>query len=81
MEHISGIASDHLAKFEGTDWSTPPGIGTFMEWCLALGIDVIPRTSDLPPVTLRWIAETRDKADARKRRFAIERQRDASGDG
>lgn len=77
VEHIAGIASDHLAKFERTDWSRPPGIGIFLEWCQALGIDVILRPSDLPPVTLRWIAETRSKADARRRRFAIERARDA----
>lgn len=77
VEHISGIAGDHLAKFEKTDFTRPPNIMIFIEWAQSLGFDVVLRHGELPPVTLRWIAETRPKIDARRRRNIIERTRDA----
>lgn len=81
VEHISGIAGDHLAKFERTNWMDKnlrmPNVETFMEWATALGFDVVLRHGELPPVTLRWIADTRPKIDARRRRFEIERRKDA----
>ena len=77
VEHISGIAGDHLAKFERTDWSRMPNTETFIEWAQALGLDVTLRLGELPPVTLRWISDTRPRIEARRRRFEIERVRDA----
>ena len=77
VEHISGIASDHLAKFEKTDWNRPPNINTLMSWATALGYEVVLRHGELPPVTLRWIAETRDKVATRRGRFEKGRKRDA----
>lgn len=79
IEHISGIAGDHLAKFERVEWQRfprLPNISTFIDWANSIGIDVVLRMGELPPVTLRWIADTRDKNDARQRRFQIERGRD-----
>lgn len=82
VEHISGIAGDHLAKFERTNWaqspnwSRMPNAETLIEWAMALGYDVVLRHGELPAVTLRWISDTRDKIDARRRRFKIERRRD-----
>lgn len=76
VEHISGIAGDHLAKFEKTEWNRPPNIDTLMSWSSALGYEVLLRLGELPPVTLRWIADTRPKIEARRRRFQIERKRD-----
>lgn len=76
VEEISGIAGDHLAKFEKLDTVRMPNAQTFIEWAQSLGFQVILRPTDLPPMTLRYIAETRSKAEARKRRFAIERGRE-----
>lgn len=76
VEHISGIAGDHLAKFEKTDFSRIPNIETLMSWTAALGYEVVLRHGELPAVTLRWIADTRPKIEARRRRFEIERKRD-----
>ena len=77
VEDIAGMAGDHLAKFERVDYSRPPGIEIFLEWCGALGMEVVLRHGDLPPVALRVIADTRSRAKARQRRFELERQRDA----
>ena len=78
VEHVSGIADDHLAKCERTAFDKMPNVQTFMEWAQALGFDVILRPAELPPVVLRVISETRDKLPARRRRFEIERAKDAA---
>ncbi len=77
MEIVSGIACDHAAKFERDDYSKPPHVQTFIEWAASLGYEVVLRPTDLPPITLRMISETRDRVAARQRRFELERQRDA----
>lgn len=76
VEHISGISADYLAKFEKTEHLRRPGVGTMIDWATALGVDVVMRLGELPPVTLRWISDTRPKIEARRRRFGIERKRD-----
>lgn len=75
VEEVAGIAGDHLAKFERDNFDKIPNTQLFFEWANALGMQVILRYGDLPPVTLRWIADTRDRAEARQRRFQIERER------
>lgn len=77
VEHISGISADYLAKFEKTEHLRRPGVGTMIDWSTALGMEVVLRYGDLPAVTIRWIADTRPKIEARRRRFEIERKRDA----
>lgn len=74
-EIVSGIATDHLAKFERDDGNRLPNAQTFFEWAQALGYQVVLRPVDLPPITLRMISETRPFVEARQKRFEIERQR------
>lgn len=76
VEIASGIAEDHAAKFERDEWSRQPNAETFIEWAAALGFEVVLRPVELPPITLRMIAESRDRVPARTKRFDLERLRD-----
>lgn len=76
VEELAGIAQDHLAKFEKVDFVKPPNIETFLEWAAALGFDVLLQPADLPPITLRYISETRAKQEARQSRFRLDREAD-----
>lgn len=76
VEHISGIASDHLAKFEKTEWYRQPSMDIVTAWTGALGVDMVLRPGELPPITMRWIADTRPKFEERRKRFEVERRRD-----
>ena len=75
LEIVSGIAETHAAKFERAEWTRQPNTETFIEWAAALGYEVVLRPVDLPPITLRMISETRDRAAQRQKRFSLERQR------
>lgn len=76
VEEVSGLADDHVAKFEPENWQRQPTLDTFITWAATLGFDVVLRPADLPPITLRKVSETRAVQAKRQRRFEIERQRD-----
>lgn len=68
VEHAAGLTADHIAKFEREKWHESnrlPNAQTLIEWCQALGIEVILRPSSLPLVTLRIVAETREFSSRR----------------
>ena len=75
VEEIAGAAVDHLAKAEKDDPSKLPNVQLLVEWLQALGLELVVRPGELPAYTRRVIVETRDKLDARRRRFRLEAQR------
>lgn len=75
VEHAAGMADWHLAKFERDATEKIPNVQTFIEWAGALGFAVVLRPQELPLLTLRLIAESRDAVDARQRRFELERSK------
>ncbi len=68
-EDCSGIAGDHLAKFEKDEPSKIPNILTFIDLCNSLGYRVALHPVGLPQVTLGRIADTREALDRRKASF------------
>jgi transcriptional regulator with XRE-family HTH domain len=75
-EIASGIAEDHMAKFERDEWNRQPNVDAMVEWAASLGFEVVLRPVELPPITLRMIAESRDRVAPRQKRFDLERERD-----
>lgn len=65
VELVAGIAGDFAAKFEKDNPSKYPNVETFIDWVSALGYQIVLRPADLPPYTVRIIAETRDKLKSR----------------
>lgn len=75
VEEIAGAAVDHLAKAEKDDPSKVPNVQLLIEWLQSLGLELVVRPGEMPAYTRRVIAETRDKLEARRRRFRLEAQR------
>ena len=76
VEEVTGIADDHIAKMEPKNASRQPNVDTLKHWTGGIGYEVVLRPVALPPVTLAMIEETRPKYTDRRKRFALERQRD-----
>ena len=74
-EEVAGLSVDYLAKFEKDDPSKIPNAIVLVEWAQALGYEWVLRPAALPSLGLRMLADTRDRADARRRRFEHERER------
>lgn len=75
VEEIGGISVDFLAKFEKDDPSKTPNAQTLIEWAQALGYEIVLRPGQLTPYAVRTLCDTRDKYEARTRRFSIESRR------
>ena len=81
LEECIGLTKDHLAKMEPDDPQRIPNIMTFIEWAQGLGFRVQLQHDGLPPVTLRTVAQTRDRTRHRFRlaqRLKIARSAQAS---
>lgn len=74
VEDLSGMAAAHLAKAEKPDPSRVPTFNILAEWASSLGFEIILRQCGLPPLTLRYIADTREKAEQRRNRRALSRR-------
>lgn len=86
VEEIAGAATDHFAKVEkdtpttdssGRDRS--PNVHLLIEWCQALGFELVLRPVPMSPLALRVVCDTRRKLEARNKRFALEAERRAGG--
>lgn len=75
VEEIAGAGVDHLAKAEKDDPTKIPNAQLLIEWAQALGFEVVLRPTELPAYTRRVICDTRDRLDARTKRFRLEAQR------
>lgn len=60
VEYAAGLADDYLAKFGKHNPAKIPNAQAFFEWARSLGYQVVLRPTDLPPLTLRVLAESRD---------------------
>lgn len=69
VEDCSGIAGDHLAKFEKDDPTKIPNILTVRDWANTLGYTIMFHPGPLPPITLARIAETREALERRRASF------------
>jgi transcriptional regulator with XRE-family HTH domain len=78
VEDISGIARDHMAKFEKDNPSKIPNVEAFLLQAQALGYDVVLRPSELPRKALAIIAETRYRVKTRAAMQVHLRQKRAS---
>jgi len=66
VEHIAGLARDHLAKAEKPNPTKLPNVDTTLWWAAALGYEVVLRPVDLPDIALRIISETRPQGSRRR---------------
>lgn len=73
VEHIAGVTASHLAKAEKDNPSRIVQMNIFLEWCDALGIEVVLRPKELPALALTIIARTRHLSEARRRQSARQR--------
>jgi len=80
VECISGMADDFLAKFEKKNPSKFPNVQTFIEWAKALGFQVVLTPTEMTPMALRIIAETRHLIPARDQMTAQHRARRKASD-
>lgn len=78
VELVAGIAVDYAAKFEKDEPSKIPNVETFIDWAGALGYQVVLRPVELPPYTVRVIAETRTMVKSRIRMARQLRQKRAT---
>jgi len=74
LEECIGLTKDHLAKIEPDDPFRLPNVVTFIEWAQALGYEVVLRYAGLPPKTISYITQTRDKSSVRAQRQASRRK-------
>ena len=72
-EGISGVASSQLAKCERDQVTRPVGVDGFIHWAGALGFEVVLRPIELPPLTVRILANTRGKLVPRQQSVARRR--------
>lgn len=69
VEEMAGMTKDMLAKCEKDNPSKIPNIQTLIEWANSLGYDLVLRHSTLPPKSVRYIVDSRDKVKARTTRL------------
>lgn len=74
VEDIAGMASDHLAKAEKENPSRILTTNIFLEWCEALGFEVVLRPKELSPYALRVISQTRARSEARRNQIVRQRR-------
>jgi hypothetical protein len=68
VEDIAGLEADHLAKILAPNvHSRVFTVGTLAPVAAALGMKLVLVPADLPPITLRYLAQTRDQ-QARRRK-------------
>lgn len=67
VESIAGAADGHFLKAEKDNPSRAIRLSTFLEWAEAIGLEVVLREKELPPLALRLIASTRHLLDLRRR--------------
>lgn len=67
VEEVAGVTVDHLAKAEKDDPDRVISTQIFIEWAKSLGYDVVLRPTEIPPMTARYIADTRHRMEARRR--------------
>jgi transcriptional regulator with XRE-family HTH domain len=75
VEELAGATVDHLAKAEKDGPSKVPNAQLLLEWAQALGYEVVLRPTELPALTRRVICDTRDRLEARRKRFRLEGRR------
>ncbi|MFW8636972.1 helix-turn-helix domain-containing protein [Cribrihabitans pelagius] len=75
VEELAGATVDHLAKAEKDGSSKLPNAQLLLEWAQALGYEVVLRPTELPAYTRRVICYTRDRLEARQKRFRLEGRR------
>ena len=73
VEDIAGLSSDHLAKAEKDNPDRIINVDLFLHWAGALGFRVVLVPDDLPPITLRTIAQTRRHQVRRRRHVEVAR--------
>jgi transcriptional regulator with XRE-family HTH domain len=78
IEEIAGLTVDHLAKLEHDGRTRLPDIQTIMDWCGAVGYEIVLRPVPMTALALRTICDTRDRVDARAKRMSIEARRRAT---
>ena len=67
VEEACGIPNDFAAKFEKDNPSKIPNAETFIEWAQGMGYEVVLRYKGMPPLMLRYIADSRDRVAARRK--------------
>ncbi|MFC3168712.1 helix-turn-helix domain-containing protein [Paracoccus fontiphilus] len=77
LSALLGQPPNWVRRYENPDAARSPGTTDFLEWAALLGVEVHLVPTTMPSTTLRWISMTRQKLPARRRRFEIERKRDA----
>lgn len=70
VEESAGLASAHIAKSERPDFTRVPTFDTVAMWAAALGYEIVFKPTDLPPMTLRFITDSRNRTADRRRRVA-----------
>ena len=67
VEQVMGCADDHWAKVRQANPQRKFGFDDLMALAGSLGYAIVLRRTDLPPVTLRRIAETRSQVSRRRK--------------
>ena len=65
-EDMAGFAQHHLSKAEADKVQRIPNFDFLIDWCEALGFEFVLRPKQMPPLSLRYLAETRHMHEARR---------------
>lgn len=77
VEFCAGLTEGHLLKAEKDNPDRVMSVEGFIVWANTLGFEVVLRSGDLPPVTLRELANSQPQVETRKQRRAMyERRRE-----
>lgn len=78
VEFCAGLTDGHLLKAEKDNPDRVMSVEGFIVWANTLGYEVVLRSGELPPVTLRELANSQPQVEKRKQRRAMyERRREA----
>jgi hypothetical protein len=75
VANAAGVTDFLIAKGETKDPKRGTGFETVLLWANSLGYDIVFRPARMPPVTLRAVAETRDRVNQRGKVNDINRRR------
>lgn len=67
-EDMAGFAQHHLSKAEADRIQRIPNFDFLVDWANALGFEFVLRPRQMPPMSLRYLAETRHMHEARRAR-------------